>query len=86
MKPLDLDQFSITQKRFRTDYLFPTPSFFKGFGSVINLFGSKIIHVTSENENDADSIALRNDFNMVGQDIFDSIEKVKQESKLALKE
>lgn len=80
MKTLDLNQFSVSQKRFRTDYLFPRPSFFRGLGSVVDIFGSKLIHVSFEIDKEADFAAIRNDFRMVGQDISDSIEICKKET------
>lgn len=79
MKTIDLNQFSHKQKRFKTDYVFTTPSFIKGFGSVINIFGSRVAHVSFETEKDADFTAIRNDFRMVGQDISDSLKKLKED-------
>lgn len=77
MKFLKKSRFASKQKRFRTDYLFPTPSFFVGFGSVVNLFGSPLIFVSSSSEAEADRIAIQNDFNMIGQDISDVLKKEK---------
>lgn len=79
MKPLNLDRFSIKKKRFVTDYLFSTPSFQKGFGSAINLFGGRIPHVTFKSGKEADFAAIRNDFRMVGQDVSDSLKKLKED-------
>jgi|AntRauMFilla1563_2_1112583.scaffolds.fasta_scaffold26258_3 hypothetical protein len=77
MKSLKKSLFALKQKRFRTNYLFPTPSFLVGFGSVVDLFGSPLIHVSSNSESDADRIEMQNDFNMIGQDISDAFKNEK---------
>lgn len=82
MKPINIDRFITKKSRYKTDYLFSTPSFIKGAGSVINIFGGKIPHVTFEDANEADYAAIRNDFRMVGQEISDSFKKNKEDSEL----
>jgi hypothetical protein len=83
MKTFDLNQFSYKQKRFKTDYLFATPTFLKGVGSVINIFGGRIAHVSFKSDKEADLEAIRNDFRMIGQDVNDSFEKLKEESEFS---
>jgi hypothetical protein len=58
----------------RTDFLFASPSFVEGvarimdFGNVLNTYNS------SNSENEADAIALRMDWRMVGVDIQKAME------------
>lgn len=85
MKTFDLNRFAMSKKRFKTDYLFATPSFLKGAGSAINMFGGRIAYVSFESDKEADFAAIRNDFRVIGQDISDSIEKVEEEYKFSLK-
>lgn len=61
-----------------TDFLFSTPSFLSGAGTVLNLAGNFYEFNASESENEADAIALENDFRMVGQDICRSVEEARQ--------
>lgn len=56
------------ESNFCTDFLFPTNNFLMGAGSAINLSGNFYEYNVSDG-GEADSIAIRNDFNMVGQDI-----------------
>lgn len=60
-------------------YLFSSPDFFTGFGSVFNLAGNYYEFPTLFKgfESDKNSIAL--DWKMVGEDITNSIEKVETE-------
>jgi hypothetical protein len=62
--------------RFKTDFLCPQSSFLSGLGSVINLRGHLYDYNASE---DPDTIAIANDWLMVGQDIKDALEKAKKE-------
>ena len=64
------------QKRFTTGFLFSTPSFLSGAGTVMNLAGNFYDFNFSESGFEADKMAIENDFRMLGQDIFDAIEKV----------
>jgi hypothetical protein len=58
--------------RFKTDFLSASSSFLSGFGSVVNLRGHLYDYNVSE---DPDEIAIAHDWNMVGQDIRDALEK-----------
>ncbi len=65
------------QKRYTTGFLFPTPSFLSGAGTVINLAGNFYEFNSSDSGFEADEKAIENDFRMIGQDIYDVIEKIK---------
>lgn len=69
------------QKRYSTDFLFSTPTLLSGAGTVINLAGNFYEFNTSERDFEADEKAIENDFRMVGQDIYDIIEKIKEDKK-----
>lgn len=64
------------KNRFNTGFLFSTPGFLSGAGTVINIAGNFYEFNYSDSDIDADRIALENDFNMIGQDISDVIESV----------
>ena len=70
------------QKKNTTDFLFSTPSFFSGAGTVINLAGNFYEFNSSESGFEADEKAIENDFRMIGQDISDVIEKIKVDKNL----
>lgn len=63
-------------KKVFTDFLFSTPDFTTGAGSVMNLFGNYYEFNTSINGFEADHTALSNDFNMIGQDIRDILDEI----------
>jgi hypothetical protein len=65
------------QKRYKTDYLFSNPSFLSGAGTVMNLAGNYYQFNTFDTDFEADSKAIENDFRMIGQDIFDAVEHIK---------
>lgn len=69
------------QRRYSTDFLFSTPTLLSGAGTVINLAGNFYEFNTSERDFEADEKAIENDFRMVGQDIYDMIEKIKEDKK-----
>lgn len=58
--------------RFRTDFLFARPSFLSGFGRVFDLFGVFDSYNESMSTEEADVLAMRSDWAMVGQDIRDA--------------
>lgn len=62
--------------RLKTDFLCPSTSFLTGFGSVLNLHGHLYEYNCSA---DPDTIAIRNDWRMVGQEISDSLKRAKTE-------
>lgn len=57
-----------------TDILFSTPSFLSGAGTVINLAGNFYEFNISESEEEADCTAIRNDVDMIGQDMHEVLE------------
>lgn len=66
------------KKRCTTGFLFSTPSFLSGAGTVINLAGNFYEFNSSDSGFEADEKAIENDFRMIGQDICDVIEKSKK--------
>jgi hypothetical protein len=67
------------QKRYTSGFLFSSPSFLSGAGTVFNLGGNYYRFNSSETGFESDEIAIENDFRMVGQDIFDVIENIKMD-------
>lgn len=53
----------------RTDFLFATPSFLTGAGTVFNLAGSSFIYAYSKSKEEADAKAIASDWAMTGVDI-----------------
>jgi hypothetical protein len=72
------------QKRFVTDFLFSTPTFLSGAGTAINLAGNFYDFNSSDSGFEADKKAIENDFNMIGQDIYDVIDKIKEDKKVLI--
>jgi len=70
------------QKRYTTGFLFSNPSFLSGAGTVMNLAGNYYEFNSSETGFEADEKAIENDFRMIGQDIYDVIEKIKEDRKI----
>ncbi len=62
-------------KKYTTGFLFSDSSFLSGAGTVINLAGNFYEFNISESENEADFIAIRNDFEVIGQDLKMAMEK-----------
>ncbi len=57
----------------RTDFLFSTPNFLEGAGNVINLAGNYHEYAVSETGDGADKKAIRNDFFVIGKDLFNAM-------------
>jgi len=72
------------QKRYNTGFLFSTPSFLSGAGTVLNLAGNFYEFNSSDSGFEADQKAIENDFRMIGQDIYDVVEKIKEDKKLLI--
>jgi len=72
------------QKRYTTGFLFSTPSFLSGAGTVINLAGNYYEFNSSDSGFEADEKAIENDFRMIGQDICDVIEKINEDKKVLI--
>lgn len=62
------------EKEYRTDFLFPTPSFLTGAGSIINISGNYFEFSASPSGEIADLKALESDWGMVGQDLSYALE------------
>ncbi len=62
--------------RKRTDFLFPKRDFWTGFSSVLDIFASDKKFNSSKSGEDADFKAIRNDWEMVGQDFKDTLSKL----------
>ncbi len=67
------------QRRFTTGILYSTSSFLSGAATVINLGGNYYNFNSAETEIEADSQALANDFNLIGQDFNDILGNVKDD-------
>jgi hypothetical protein len=65
--------------KYCSDILFSTPSFVKGMGTVINIWGNYFSFNYSQTPEEADRRALACDWRMVGQDIRNAMEKISQE-------
>ena len=72
------------KNRYISDFLFTTPSFLSGAGTVINIAGNYYQFNESETDQEADNRAITSDFNMVGQDLLDVIEKLGSNKEFAL--
>ncbi len=66
------------RKKHVTDFLFSTPSFLIGAGSVLNLEGNYYSFNFSNDPAQADALALASDFGCVGQDVQSVIEKLEE--------
>jgi len=68
----------VKKKRYITDFLFSTPSFLVGSATAMNLAGNFYNFNASKSNSAADSLAIENDFKMIGQDLYDVLEKFKE--------
>jgi hypothetical protein len=71
------------RNRFLTSFLFTTPSFLSGAGTVINLAGNYYKYNTSDSGLEADFNAIRCDFGIIEQDLEAALEELKKEEDLA---
>lgn len=60
-------------KEYRTDFLFATPDYLIGAGSVFNIAGNYFEFNTSATGEIADQNALESDWGVVGQDLKGAI-------------
>lgn len=67
------------RKRFSTGFLYATPSFITGAGTVLNLAGNYYEYNISDTELQADFRALANDFGVVGNDLRDAMDELARE-------
>lgn len=68
-------------KKFNTDFLYSTPNFLSGAGTAMNLAGNYYEYNVSISDTEADFNAIRNDFDMIGQDINDVLEIICKDKK-----
>ena len=64
-------------KRYRTNVLFSRPSFISGLGSVINVAGNYFEFKYSNSGEEADRKALESDWDVIGDDLRNTIKKEK---------
>lgn len=64
------------ETRKRTDFLFPKRNFWTGFSGILDIFSADKKFNTSGSGKEADIKAIRNDWEMVGQDFKDVLSKM----------
>lgn len=62
-------------ENIRTDFLTPTSTFVIGMGTVLNLAGNYFVYNTSGSSEEADLNAIASDWQMVGKDIQQAIQR-----------
>jgi hypothetical protein len=72
------------EKNYRTDFLFATPTFLTGAGSIYNIAGNYYDFNTSPSGEIADTRALECDWQMVGMDLKNAICEFEKENASAL--
>ena len=60
------------EKTISTDFLFARPSFWSGFGRLLDLWGKYDDYNTSRSTDEADMRALYSDWRITGQDVRDA--------------
>lgn len=63
-----------------SDYLFASPGFINGMGSVLDLGGTLFQYNGSLSGEEADALAMRNDFRAVGDDLRSAAKDVCNET------
>ncbi len=72
----------MSDRKYRSDFLFSKPTFLGGMGSVLNIQGQYYDFNYSESEMGADHRALSNDWGMVGEDINSTLNECKRVKEL----
>ncbi len=78
---VDWDQIKKHMNKYETlytDFLFTTPNYLTGAANIFNLAGNFYDFNSSESDDEADKMALKNDFKIVGRDLANTIGKVKK--------
>ena len=70
-------------KSYRSDFLFSTPSFLIGTGSVLNIAGNYFSFNYSSSDRQADTKAISSDWGVIGGDIEKASDAIPQNLKLA---
>lgn len=65
----------------RTDYLFATPGFLTGAGSIFNIIGTYYEFNTSQTSEIADQKAISSDWCMAGRDLKEAFEEYQNSKK-----
>jgi hypothetical protein len=63
----------MSNKKYRTDFLFPANGFLVGMGNTLNIAGNYYQFNYSDNDEEADSKAIESDWGVIGQDIENAI-------------
>lgn len=58
-----------------TDFLFAAPDFISGFGSAFDLGGTMMMFNNSSSPNEADALALANDWALVNKDAREAVSR-----------
>ena len=69
----------IFMERFYSDFVFSTPSYLTGAGTVFNIAGNYYRYNRSVTPAQADARAIRQDFAMIGQDVCDTVKALEKE-------
>lgn len=72
------------RKRQKSQILHSTPTFWNGSATVINLAGNFYDFSTYDFDFEADRKAIESDFHMIGKDIYNVIEKAKEDKKISI--
>ncbi|MDH4162924.1 MAG: hypothetical protein OEW15_09590 [Nitrospirota bacterium] len=67
------------KKAYKSDYIFVTPSFLMGMGSVLNIAGNYFSISQAVTPEDADYRAIESDWGIVGRDILSATEQIENE-------
>jgi hypothetical protein len=70
-------------KSYRSDFLFTTPSFLIGAGSVLNIAGNYFSFNYSSSDRQADTKAISSDWGVIGSDIEKASDAILQNLKPA---
>ena len=70
---------SLDRNKYKTNKLFPVPSFIVGMGSVFNVFGNYFQFTYSKKPGNADFDALENDWDILGKDFSKALKKFENE-------
>ena len=58
-----------------TDFLFAEPNFISGFGSAFDLGGTMMMFNNASSPNEADALALANDWALVNKDAREAVSR-----------
>ncbi len=72
------NQSTLLMNEFRSDFLFPTEGLITGIGSVLDINGTYVQFNYSDSDQEADTKALRNDWENVAGHVSSAFEKIKE--------